>query len=154
MASPEVNALIQKMKSPPPPGSPYGVPIPGSQKENRTPVYRQWRYRDSPMLENLEPSLQTVHDLFESAVAIRGSKPAIGWRVWDSTTRTHENKYTWMTYNELAEKRKLLGAGIVEIHHRLGVTADKYGVGIWSPNRPEWHMTGKSASSLCSGPVR
>jgi long-chain acyl-CoA synthetase len=48
-----------------------------------------------------------------------------------------------MTYAEVAERRKNMGAGIAELHQRIGITAHNHGVGIWSQNRPEWQITGQ-----------
>ncbi|CRK22379.1 hypothetical protein BN1708_013414, partial [Verticillium longisporum] len=42
----DTTALIKKLSVPPPPGSPYGLPIPGSEKEGRSAIYRHWRARD------------------------------------------------------------------------------------------------------------
>ena len=148
---PDVKALIAKCSTPPPPGSPYGLPIPGSERENRTAVYRNWAFRDGPLLERLEPHCLTFHDLFEEAWQARPNKRMLGHRPWNPTTKTWEPKYVWQSYAEIAERRKNLGTGIAELHHRIGVTAQSYGVGIWSQNRPEWQITGKSRHSLSYG---
>lgn len=136
-------AYIKELANPPPPGSPYGVPVPGSEKEGRSAVYRHWRFRDGPLLSTFDPALQTVHDLFEDSVRRRGNAKCLGHRAWNSASKEWDNKYTWATYAEIAERRKNFGAGLVEIHHKIGVTTDNYGVGLWSQNRPEWHVTGK-----------
>lgn len=138
---PDVKALIAKCSTPPPPGSPYALPIPGSERENRTAVYRNWAFRDGPLLERLEPHCLTFHDLFEEAWQARPNKRMLGHRPWNPTTKTWEPKYVWQTYAEIAERRKHLGTGIAELHHRVGVNAQSYGVGIWSQNRPEWQIT-------------
>jgi hypothetical protein len=48
-----------------------------------------------------------------------------------------------MTYQEVADRRKNLGAGIAELHRQVGITTEKYGVGLWSQNRPEWQIAGE-----------
>jgi len=143
MAPSDVAAIVAKVSPPPPPGSPYALPIPGSERENRTAVYRHFRFRDTPLVETFEPDKQSLHDLFEEVVKYRGHKPSMGWRPWDPVSRKWEEKYVWMTYAEAAERRKNLGAGIAELHQRLGITADKYGVGVWAKNRPEWQLSGE-----------
>ena len=143
MSFADVHKAIARLAPPPPPGSPYGVPVPGSERPNRTPVYRHWRFRDGPLQTTYDPSIQTFHDLFECSVKHRGNKYALGSRPWNPATKTWEEKYTWMTYAEVAQRRKDIGAGIVELHHRLGVKDDKYGVALWAQNRPEWHLVGK-----------
>ena len=136
-------ALKQLLQAPPPAGTPYALPIPGSEKPGRSAVYKHWRFQNIPLLERLEPSEQTYHDIFENSVKRFGSRSCLGWRPWNATTKIWEPKYVWLTYNQVAERRKNLGAGIVELHKRVGVTADKYGVGVWSQNRAEWQITGK-----------
>ncbi|KAF6839248.1 long-chain-fatty-acid-- ligase faa2 [Colletotrichum plurivorum] len=140
-------AYIRELANPPPPGSPYGVPIPGSAKEGRSAVYRHWRFRDGPLLSTFDAAFQTVHDLFEDSVRRRANAKCLGHRAWNSATKEWENKYTWATYAEVAERRKNFGAGLVEIHHKIGITNDNYGVGLWSQNRPEWHITDLGAAS-------
>lgn len=46
-----------------------------------------------------------------------------------------------MTYSEVAVRRKNFGIGIRELNTQAGQTADKYGVGLWCQNRPEWQIT-------------
>jgi long-chain acyl-CoA synthetase len=131
------------MATPPPPGTPYAGPIPGTELENRSPIYRHWRFLDQPLLETFDPAQQTLHDLYEEAVRKWAGKQCLGWRPWNPTTGTWENKYVWLTYAQVAERRKNLGAGIVELHEKAGISSGKYGVGLWSQNRPEWQISGK-----------
>lgn len=152
--NPETKALIEKCTAPPPPGSPYSLPIPGSETENRTAIYRNYAFRDGPVLERLEANTVTFHDLFEEAWQYRPNKRMLGWRPWNPSTKTWDPKYVWMTYAEVAERRKNFGAGIVELHERVGVPAQsKYGVGIWSQNRPEWTITELACVSQALYPV-
>lgn len=145
MAPADALAYIDRISPPPEPGSPYAVTIPGSETQNRTAVYRNFRFRDSPLLETLDPTVRTLHDAFESSAAYRASRNLLGWRPWNAAKKTWEPKYVWLTYAEVAARRKNFGAGIVELHKQIGVTDDKYGVGLWSQNRPEWQITGKSS---------
>jgi long-chain acyl-CoA synthetase len=132
---------VHTLQTPPPAGTPYAVPIPGSERENRSAIYRHWKFANGPLLETVNPAEQTVHDVFETSVSKRPTKKCLGWRPWNPTTKTWENKYVWLTYAQVAERRKNLGAGIVEIHKAAGIETDKYGVGLWSQNRPEWQIT-------------
>ncbi|TQN73192.1 Long chain acyl-CoA synthetase 7 [Colletotrichum shisoi] len=143
----DTTAYIQELATPPPPGSPYGLPIPGSEKEGRSAIYRHWRFRDGPLLSTFDPAVQTVHDLFEEAAKKRPNARCLGHRAWNPATKDWENKYTWATYAEVAERRKNFGAGLVEVHQNIGITSDHYGVGLWSQNRPEWHITDLGAAS-------
>ncbi|KAE8449721.1 hypothetical protein EG329_007496 [Mollisiaceae sp. DMI_Dod_QoI] len=134
------DALVKALRVPPPPGSPYSLPIPGSEKEGRTAVYRHWRFIDSPLLATLDPKVLTAHDAFEASVKRRPNARCLGSRPWDPATKTF-GKYEWMTYAETASRRKNFGAGVVELHKKVGVTEEKYGVGLWCQNRPEWQIS-------------
>jgi len=148
MASPapfptDERAFAQLLSVAPPPGTPYASPVPGTEREGRSPIYRHWRFLNRPLLETFNPKLQTVHDLFEHSVSKRANKPCLGWRPWNPATRTWEEKYVWITYAQVAERRKNLGAGIVELHESNGIKTGKYGVGLWAQNRPEWQISGQ-----------
>jgi hypothetical protein len=70
------------IRVPPPVGSPYGVALPGTEEPDRTPIYRHWRFKDSGLLETLDPKvsrvvvededtdsyikIRTIHDAFEA----------------------------------------------------------------------------------------
>lgn len=141
MAPKDTAAMIRELSTPPPPGSPYGVPIPGSERPGRSAVYRNWRFRDQPLLATFDPEIQTLHDLFEQSVRRYPNNRCFGTRNWNPANRSWEEKFDWITYAEVGERRKNLGAGFVEIHKAIGHTKDKYGVGLWSPNRQEWQIT-------------
>ncbi|AEO71708.1 1fc29370-47f6-49f7-aee7-fb901bdb7b72 [Thermothielavioides terrestris] len=149
----DTEAYIKTIATPPPPGAPYALPIPGTERPNRTPIYRHWRFQNGPLLETFDPAHRTVHDLFEHVVSQGPGNRCLGWRPWNPATKTWEPKYVWLTFAEVAERRKNLGAGIVELHHRLGVKEEKYGVGLWAQNRPEWQITELALLSQSLWPV-
>jgi long-chain acyl-CoA synthetase len=135
-------AYAQLLATPPPPGTPYSLPIPGSETEGRSPIYRHWRFRDGPLGKTIDANVTTAHEMFEQAVKKSPSARCLGWRPWDSVTKSY-GKYEWMSYGETATRRKNFGAGLVQLHKAAGVLGDKYGVGLWCQNRPEWQITGK-----------
>jgi len=138
-------AWVTAMKAPPPPGSPYSLPLPGSQREGRTPIYRHWRWVNKELPSSIDAQILTAHDAFEASLKKRPNARCLGSRAYDPTTKTF-GKYEWMTYGQTAERRKNFGAGLVELHKKAGVTEEKYGVGLWCQNRPEWQITGMLAS--------
>lgn len=145
----DTTSYIKTISTPPPPGSPYALPVPGTERPNRTAIYRHWRFQNGPLLATYDPAHQTLHDLFEHSAAKRTSARCLGWRPWNPTTQTWEPKYMWMSYSEVAERRKNLGAGIAELTQRLGLANhEKFGVGLWSQNRPEWELTGRYRFTL------
>ena len=138
----EPYALVKALRVPPPPGSPYSLPIPGSEKEGRTAIYRHWRFIDRPLLHTLDPKCLTAHDAFEATLKNRPNARCLGSRPWDAATKTFGD-YEWTSYSEVAVRRKNFGAGIVELHKGVGVTGVQYGVGLWCQNRPEWQISGR-----------
>ncbi|KAI5303310.1 hypothetical protein KEM56_007684 [Ascosphaera pollenicola] len=110
-------------------GQPNSFPVPGSEKEGRSAIYRHWKIADGPLLETLDPKIRTAHEIFESG----------GWRPFDPATKTY-GPYQWLDYKTVQERRANFGAGIVEIHRRLGEEYHQRPVGLWAQNRPEWHI--------------
>lgn len=143
MATKDTAAYIKGLSTPPAPGALHGVAIAGSERPGRTAIYRHHKIGDGPLLTTFSPEIQSVHDLFEAAVKKRPSKRCLGTRHWNASTQSWQEQYEWETYGEVAERRNNLGAGLVEIHSRVGHNQDKYPVGLWSQNRAEWQITGR-----------
>lgn len=139
------DAYFKRLTTPPPTGSPWGIPIPGSERPGRSAVYRNWAVRDEPLLTTFDPEIQSTHDIFEASAQRRPNARCFGTRHWNPQTQKWEDKYDWLTYGEIDTRRKNLGAGLVEIHQRINYPKDKYGVGLWSQNRVEWQITGRSS---------
>ncbi|PQE24780.1 AMP-binding enzyme protein [Rutstroemia sp. NJR-2017a BVV2] len=140
------DAFVKLLRTSPAPGSPYSLPIPGSSREGRSAVYRHHRFVDKPLLQTIDPECSTAHDHFEKSAKKRPNGRCLGHRAWDPVTKTYGN-FQWMTYGQVAERRKNFGVGLVELHKRAGVTEDKYGVGLWCQNRPEWQIVDLGAMS-------
>ena len=136
----EITSLLKELSAPPPPGSPHSVALPNSAKEGRSPVYRHWRFKDV-LLRTLDPAITNVHDMFESTAIRQPSQSCFGYRPFDRATKTY-GPYQWMDYQTVQRRRADFGAGLVELHRRIGVTTEKYGVGLWCQNRTEWQLTG------------
>lgn len=67
--------------------------------------------------------------------------PCLGWRPYDPKTKTY-GQYQWMDYQTVQRRRANFGVGLVELHKKHGCDGEKYGVGLWCQNRPEWQITG------------
>jgi long-chain acyl-CoA synthetase len=134
-------AYVHLLTLPPPAGTPYSFPISGSEKEGRSAIYRHWRFRDGPLEQSVDPNITSAHEMFERSAQKSPNSRCLGWRPWDPATKTY-GKYEWMTYAETAQRRRNFGVGLVELHKKAGITSDKYGVGLWCQNRPEWQITG------------
>lgn len=134
-------ARALELHAPPPKGHAYSVPLPGSASEGKSAVYRHWRFADKPLLETLVPEISTPHEAFENSVAKYGKNNCLGHRPYDPVTKKF-GAYSWETYEQVAQRRKNFGAGLVHLHRQAGVTQPKqFGVGLWCQNRPEWQIT-------------
>ncbi|TQV90699.1 hypothetical protein V2A60_006910 [Cordyceps javanica] len=136
-----VSAAIEELSASPPPGEPHGVALPGTEKPNRSQIYRHWQFADRPLLETLDPAVRTLHDLFESSAQQFPNNACLGARKWLPASKTWDNKFSWLTYGEVAERRKNFGAGIAELHDRINHSPKRqYPVALWAPNKPEWQI--------------
>lgn len=90
-------------------------------------------YRDRKLIANLTAQRYATQRM-------------LGWRERDPETNTW-SPYIWMDYKTVHERRKNFGAGLRYVHEQHGFHEDKYGIGLWSPNRPEWQITDIAASS-------
>jgi long-chain acyl-CoA synthetase len=123
----------------PPKGQPYSITLPGTEQPDRTKVYRHWLCKDG-LLETLDPNVRTAHDVFESTAQRSPRSQCLGKRSYDAVKKSW-GPYEWEDYGTVQLRRAHLGVGIVELHKRIGVTDDKYGIGLWCQNRPEWQIT-------------
>ena len=128
----------KKIIPPPPPGAPNSVPIPGSEKQGRSQVYRHWR-RQEGLLNTLDPDVKTAHDFFEQSAKRVPNSNCVGQRPYDPLTKKF-GPYKWETYAQLQKRRADFGVGLVLLHQQLGVNGTQYGVGLWCQNRPEWQI--------------
>lgn len=139
----QITAKIQEIAKPPPPGSPYAVPVPGTEREGRTPIYRHWKFQDKPLLGTLDPEIRTFYDVFEYSLKHFPNNRCLGTRPWNPTNKSWENKYVWKNYAEVAARAKNFGSGVFELHRRIGIPPGNHGVGLWSQNRAEWQIAGR-----------
>ncbi|KAJ4340294.1 medium-chain fatty acid-CoA ligase faa2 [Didymella glomerata] len=131
----------QELHDPPPKGHPYSLPLAGTESQGKSAVYRHWRFTDKPLLASLVPEINTPHEAFEAAVARYPKNKCLGHRPYDTATKKF-GAYVWENYEQIAERRKNFGAGLVHLHRQAGVTKPKqFGVGLWCQNRPEWQIT-------------
>ncbi|KAE8360472.1 acetyl-CoA synthetase-like protein [Aspergillus caelatus] len=138
-AKPALQQTIKEYSQPPPPNQPYSIAIPNTEEPGRSPIYRHHRCGNG-VLQTIDASCPTVHDLFESSVARNPNGPCLGWRPYDSVTKTWK-PYQWLDYQTVQRRRKNFGIGLSAIHAREGITGKNYGVGLWCQNRPEWQLT-------------
>ncbi|KAL4927812.1 putative AMP-binding enzyme [Aspergillus undulatus] len=124
----------------PPNGKPYSVPIPGTEKEGRSPIYRSY-WTQKELVKTLDPNVTTAHEIFESTANAHPKTDCLGWRPYDPATKTW-GQYQWLSYGTVQRRRTDFGSGLVELHHKHNCARPgQYGVGLWCQNRPEWQIT-------------
>ncbi|KAI1323820.1 AMP-binding enzyme [Xylariaceae sp. FL0255] len=137
---PKVAAHLDELATPPPPGSPFAVPVPGTEREGRSAIYRHWRYVDKPLLTTNNPDLRTFYELFHDTVRRLPNNKCLGSRPWNPVTKQWEKKYVWSTYAEVAARARNFGSGIFELFREIGLPPGPRGVGLWSHNRSDWQV--------------
>ncbi|RPA81271.1 acetyl-CoA synthetase-like protein [Ascobolus immersus RN42] len=128
------------LKMAPPAPQKHGVALPGTEKPNRTPIYRHWRKEHEPLMVTMDPTIRTMHEMFEHSVRLYSKNKCLGWRPRDPKTGTF-GPYQWLTYGDVQTRRINFGAGLAGLYEKFGVTGKDHGVGLWSQNRPEWQIT-------------
>ncbi|KAJ5383269.1 AMP-dependent synthetase/ligase [Penicillium concentricum] len=130
----------EELKKAPPKGSAYSVALPGTEQPGRSPVYRAWNAQKE-LLVTLDPKVTTAHDMFESTANRQPKNHCLGWRPYNSTTKSFD-PYEWLSYETVQKRRAAFGAGLVELHHKHNChRPGQYGIGLWAQNRPEWQIT-------------
>ncbi|KAL5355449.1 hypothetical protein BJX96DRAFT_141328 [Aspergillus floccosus] len=133
-------ARAEELKQEPPKGTPYSVPIPGTEQPGRSPIYRAWNAQKE-LVTTLDPQVRTAHDLFEFTANRLPKSHCLGWRPYNAVNKTY-GPYQWLDYQTVQKRRTDFGAGLVELHQKHGcLRTGQYGVGLWCQNRPEWQIT-------------
>ncbi|KAF3918856.1 S-dihydroxybenzoyltransferase [Dactylellina cionopaga] len=128
----------------PPNGKPHSVALPGSSRPGYSSVYRHYAIGDGPLLETLDPRVRTQHEAFETGCAKNPNAKCLGWREYDRAKKTW-SPFQWMSYATVRQRRTDIGAGFVRLHEQAGLPSRQVGIGLWSPNMPEWQVTDLAA---------
>jgi len=69
-------------------------------------------------------------------------KDLLGHRPYDPVTKTYGG-YTWQTYRQVDQRVNAFGSGVMHLNDTiLGSTQlNRWSLGIWSLNRPEWFIS-------------
>ena len=136
--------VLERAKSiaaPPPTGAPYSLPVPNSEQQGRSAVYRNWRFVDG-LLKSLDPNVNTMHEAFERSAIRNPDQKCLGHRPYDRVKKAW-GQYQWMTYGIVQKRRASIGVGLVEVNKQAGIHDQRFGLGLWCQNRPEWQLMGK-----------
>ncbi|KAF9543684.1 hypothetical protein EC957_000539 [Mortierella hygrophila] len=131
------------------------VELPGTRRPGQTGIYRRKGFEDALLaIPPSRPHIKTIYDAFQHGLGVSPNEAALGRRIFDPVTKTYGG-YVWQTYTEVGDRITRFGSGLVKIHQDafgLSYVAQKFSVGIWAINRPEWTITSEacSAYNLCS----
>ncbi|KAG0275831.1 hypothetical protein BGZ95_008335 [Linnemannia exigua] len=126
------------------------VELPGTRRPGQTGIYRRKGYEDALLVvPPTRPHIKTIYDAFQHGLRVSPNGPALGRRIFDPVTKTYGG-YVWETYTEVSDRITRFGSGLVKIHQDvfgLPKVAQKFPVGIWAINRPEWTIASESCSA-------
>lgn len=84
--------------------------------------------------------------MFSKSAKKYPTSKCLGWRERDVKTNTW-GPYVWMDYATVDKRRINFGAGLINLHHKVGDNRNTgIGIGLWSANRPEWQITDLAAA--------
>jgi long-chain acyl-CoA synthetase len=116
------------------------TPVPGTEKEGHTLIYRNSAIKDE-LLSAIHPQLDNLETLFQHAVNLYGNMNCLGYRI--CSPGSLDSHYTFYTYNQIKERRDNLAAGILHL-----VKDEDAIVSIYAENRYEWVLTDLATSSV------
>lgn len=64
-------------------------------------------------VSNICAELDTYPKLFNNAVALNGPNPCLGWRPYNYQSKTHEDRFVSLLYDQVQQRKRNLGAGIL-----------------------------------------
>ncbi|RUS34404.1 hypothetical protein BC938DRAFT_480622 [Jimgerdemannia flammicorona] len=123
------------------------IELPGTRKPGQTGIYRHPLYADKLVISS-NPKITTLYENFRYGLKISKDRPFLGTRVIDPKTGKR-GVYVWQTYRQVANRVTNLGSGLVHLAETVArlPKLEKFPVGIWSTNRPEWCIADTACSS-------
>ncbi|KAI8144056.1 hypothetical protein BJV82DRAFT_578117 [Fennellomyces sp. T-0311] len=102
------------------------------------------------LLDVFSPEINTIYDLFYNGYKISKDKQCMGIRpIINPVTRERANYYEWETYEQVNQRITWFGSGLLDFFKNdLGYTRlEQIPLGIWTVNRPEWHISELAAAA-------
>lgn len=122
-------------------GKPQAVPVPGSQVEGYSAVYRNVA-SGGKLRSGIHPSIRTFYDAFRTVATKKPDADCIGERRYDHAAKKWSDKYFWLSYSEVAHKRRDFAAGMVAaVDKAAGISparGNNYIAGVYAPNSVNW----------------
>lgn len=121
-------------------GKPQAIPLAGSKEPGYSEVYRHAKSPDR-LVTTWHPKVQTFYDAFQLTVARYPDRMAFADREYDEKARKWSEKYNWITFKQLAERRNNFASGMIKVVEKatgLSPTSRHYIVSIYGPNCSNW----------------
>ncbi|TPX59839.1 hypothetical protein PhCBS80983_g02251 [Powellomyces hirtus] len=104
------------------------------------------------------PTVKTIYDLLENTIKHHPKGNCLGHREVigrDKNGALRWSDYKWQNYKTVGERRLNLGAGLQYIFEDVlgGAVDEKYNLGIYSINRPEWLIADWAADAYSNATV-
>ncbi|KAJ3221528.1 Long chain acyl-CoA synthetase 7 peroxisomal [Chytriomyces hyalinus] len=101
-------------------------------------------YRNAQALKELTsdfPKVKTLHDVFQNGLRINPKGNCLGHRPvhYDHNTGAMvAQDYVWQSYEQVDQRIKDFGCGLVKLHQDVAGKDSKFNLGIYSINNPEY----------------
>ncbi|KAG9062163.1 hypothetical protein KI688_006495 [Linnemannia hyalina] len=119
------------------------VEVPGTRTPGATGHYRHAGFADE-LVDNIraDPTVKTLYDLFQSSLVKFQDKDMLGSRNYDPVTKSWSG-YNWQSYRQVDQRTNAFGSGVMHINEAVlgGTQLNRWSLGIWSLNRPEWFIS-------------
>lgn len=119
------------------------IPVPGTETEEFSPIFRNAYLKGKPPVANLAPTFSTFYEVFEEAIKDFKDYNSVGQRRFNKKTNKFDDFYTWDNYETLGKKRDYVGSGIMKLMDDFAPEAAKeeFILTLFSANKPEWIIT-------------
>ncbi|CAG8502542.1 5500_t:CDS:10 [Acaulospora morrowiae] len=131
------------------------VKVPNSKKPGQSFIYRNATSPDK-LYDRPCPEISTLFESFQNALKVSRNERCLGHRPYNKQTGKFED-YVWQSYEEVLQRFTNFGSGLLYLNEHVvkNEKSEKFSIGVWSINRPEYHITEQaiSAYNLISVPL-
>ncbi|KAG0303281.1 hypothetical protein BGZ98_006818 [Dissophora globulifera] len=124
------------------------VELPGTRSPGATGHYRHPNYVDG-LVECIraDPHIGTLYELFQNSVSLYSEREFLGHRPYNAASQTY-GSYVWQTYGEVDKRVNAFGSGVMHLNSVIlgNQRQNRWSLGIWSLNRPEWFISEMSCN--------
>ncbi|CAG8708860.1 9573_t:CDS:2, partial [Ambispora leptoticha] len=124
------------------------IEIPGTRKDGQTGILRH-PLTPNGLISQPCPEVGTIFEAFQYSFQRFPNRPFLGHRPFDKSTKKYGD-YVWQTYSQINERINELGSGICFVLEKeLGLKKNVGStLGVWSLNRPEYHIVNQTAAAF------